>query len=81
MGTLKSDLSCRGYSLNVMASTVEHNREDPFSLLEDSDAEEAVIVVDSDNETDAYVIGHLVGRKDFTFELSLSSIFLRCMYI
>ena len=38
--------------LKVMASTIEDNREDPLSLLEDSDVEEATLVVDSDDETD-----------------------------
>ena len=38
--------------LKVMASTIEDDREEPFSLLEDSDVEEAALVVDSDNETD-----------------------------
>ena len=36
----------------VIASTIEDDREDPFSLHEDSDVEEAALVVDSDNETD-----------------------------
>ena len=35
-----------------MASTVEDGREDPLSLLEDSDVEESSVVVDSDNDTD-----------------------------
>ena len=35
-----------------MASTIEDDREDPFSLLEDSDVKEAALVVDSDDETD-----------------------------
>ena len=38
--------------LKAMASTIEDDREDPFSLLEDSDVEEAALVVDSDDETD-----------------------------
>ena len=38
-----SDLFCRGDCLNAMAKTVEDDREDPFSLLKDSDVEEAAI--------------------------------------
>ena len=41
-----------GIYLKVRASTVEDDREDPFSLLEDSDVKEAALVVDSDDETD-----------------------------
>ena len=52
MSTLTSDLFRRDDRLTAMASTVEDGREDPFSLLEDSDVEKAVIVVDSDNKTD-----------------------------
>ena len=44
--------------LKVIASTVEDDREDPFSLLEDSDVEEAALVVDSDDETDDLSIRH-----------------------
>ena len=36
----------------IMASTIEDDRENPLSLLEDSDVEEAALVVDSDDETD-----------------------------
>ena len=35
-----------------MGSTIEDDREDPFSLLDDSDLEEAALVADSDDETD-----------------------------
>ena len=35
-----------------MASRVEDDREDPFNSQEDSDVEEAALVVDSDKETD-----------------------------
>ena len=38
--------------LKVMASTIEDDREDLFSLLEDSDVKKAALVVDSDDETD-----------------------------
>ena len=53
MSTLTSDLFCRGDRLNAMACTVEDGREDPFSLLEDSDVEKAAIARDSENKTDA----------------------------
>ena len=50
----KDDLTCSmgAECLKVMASTIEDDREDPFSLLEDSDVEEAALVLDSDDETD-----------------------------
>ena len=35
-----------------MTSTIEDDRENPFSLLEDSDVGEATLVVDSDEGTD-----------------------------
>ena len=54
MSSLTSALLSRGDRWNAMASTVEDGRENSFSLLEDSDVEEATIVVDSDNETDTY---------------------------
>ena len=53
MSTLTSNLFCMGNRLNPMASIVEDDREDHFSLLEDSDVEKGAILVDSDNETDA----------------------------
>ena len=37
MSTLIKDLFCRGDGLNAMTSTVEGDREDLFSLLENSD--------------------------------------------
>ena len=37
--------------MNAMGSTVEDDKEDLSCLLEDSDVEEAAILVDSDNET------------------------------
>ena len=48
----KDDQTCSAEAehLKVMASTTEDDREDPFSLLDDSDVEEAALV-DSDNET------------------------------
>ena len=55
MSTLTSDLFCRGDHFNAMASTVEDGREDPFSLLENSDVEKAVVVVDSDIKTDTFL--------------------------
>ena len=50
----KDDQTCstRAERLKVMASTIEDDTENPFSLLEDSDVEEAALVVDSDDETD-----------------------------
>ena len=50
----KDDQTCStgNEHLKVMASTIEDDREDPFSLLEDSDVEEAALVVDSDDEAD-----------------------------
>ena len=48
----QSYLFCGAEHLKVLASTIEDDREDPFSLLEDSDVEEAALVVDSDDETD-----------------------------
>ena len=50
----KDDQTCStgAERLKVMTSTIEDDREDPFSLLENSDAEEAALVVDSDDETD-----------------------------
>ena len=41
MSILTSDLFCGGDRSNAMVSTVEDGREDSFSLLEDSDVEEA----------------------------------------
>ena len=38
-----------------MASTIEDDREDPFSLLKDSDVEKAALVIDSDDETDDFL--------------------------
>ena len=54
----KDDQTCSSGAerLKVMTSTIEDDseddREDPFSLLENSDVEEAALVVDSDDETD-----------------------------
>ena len=51
----RSDFSTGAERLKIMASTIEDDREDPFSLLEDSDVEEAALVVDSDDKTDDFL--------------------------
>ena len=57
--------------MNAMASLDEDDREDPFSLFENSDVEEAAIVVDSDKRTDTFS-RHLAERKYITFEHDFS---------
>ena len=50
----KDDQTCStgAERLKAMASTSEDDREGPFSLPEDSDVEDAALVVDSEDETD-----------------------------
>ena len=61
MSTLTSNLFSLCDHLNTKLRVVkDHGREDPVSLLEDLDIEEAVIVVDSMRLS--FII-HLVGQK------------------